>query len=102
MLPALREHVLSLEQAVRSSSGLPADILGMTDRGYLRAGQAADIVVFDPEEFIDAATFDDPHQYARGARYVLVNGTPAVYNGTPTGALAGRALKHDGAEAAGQ
>lgn len=90
---ALREHVLTLEQAIRSSSGLPADILGMTDRGYLRPGQAADIVVFDPEEFIDAATFDDPHQYARGLDYVLVNGTVAVYSRQPTGALAGRALR---------
>jgi N-acyl-D-aspartate/D-glutamate deacylase len=65
----------------------------MTDRGYLRTGQAADIVVFDPEAFIDAATFDDPHQYARGLDYVLVNGTVAVYDGQPTGALAGRPLR---------
>ena len=99
---ALRENVLPLEQAIRSSSGLPADILGMTDRGYIKPEACADLVVFDPEEFIDTATFDDPHQYARGARYVFVNGTPAVYNGTPTGALAGRALKHAVVEAGSQ
>ena len=59
---------------------------------------AADLVVFDPDEFIDQATFDDPHQYARGARYVLVNGEMAVYRGRPTGALAGRPLRKPQAE----
>ncbi|NOX55216.1 MAG: amidohydrolase family protein, partial [Planctomycetes bacterium] len=73
---------------------LPADILGLTDRGYLKPGQAADIVVFDPERLIDRATFQDPHQYSAGIVYVFVNGVPAVYRGTPTGALAGRPLRH--------
>ncbi len=91
---ALREHVLSLEQAVRSATGLPADILGLSDRGYLRSGYAADLVVFDPERLTDRATFSDPHQYAEGIVYVFVNGRPAVFRGTPTGALAGRALRH--------
>jgi N-acyl-D-aspartate/D-glutamate deacylase len=91
---ALREQVLPAEQAVRSASGLPADILGLKDRGYLRPGLAADIVALDPKEYIDRATFDDPHQYAVGARLVLVNGRIAVFNGHPTGALAGRALRH--------
>lgn len=91
---ALRDHVLSLAAAIRSATGLPADILGLTDRGYLKTGNYADIVVFNPKKFIDVATFDDPHQYAAGVEYVFVNGTPALFHKTPTGALAGRALRH--------
>jgi N-acyl-D-amino-acid deacylase len=90
---SLREHVLPLEQAIRSASGFPADVLKLVDRGYLRSGQAADIVVFDPDKFIDTATFDDPHQYARGVVYVYVNGIPEIVNGHPTGALGGKALR---------
>ena len=65
----------------------------MKDRGYIRVDQVADVTVFDPLELIDAASFDDPHQYSLGVRYVLVNGRLAVYRGTATGALAGRALQ---------
>jgi len=90
---AIREQVIPLSQAVRSATGLPADILGLTDRGYLKKGQAADIVVFDPKTIIDTATFENPHQYATGMRYVFVNGVAAVHEGTPTGAIAGRALR---------
>lgn len=90
----LQEKVIPIEHAVRSCSGLPADIIGFTDRGYLKADYFADVVVFDPKTYIDAATFDDPHQYARGTRYVFVNGQPAVFQGVPTGTLAGRALRH--------
>jgi N-acyl-D-aspartate/D-glutamate deacylase len=91
---ALAEKVLPLAAAVRSSSALPAEILGLTDRGYVRKDYVADLVVFDPETFIDHATFDEPFRYSSGARYVFVAGQPAVYEGTPTGALAGRALRH--------
>jgi N-acyl-D-amino-acid deacylase len=91
---SLREKVLPLEQAIRSGSGLPADILGMKNRGYLKKGMFADVLVFDPQVFIDTATFDNPHHYSLGAKYVFVNGQPAVFNGHPTGALAGKALKH--------
>ena len=90
---AIKQGNLPLAQAIRSASGLPADILGMKDRGYIRVDQVADVTVFDPQELIDAASFDDPHQYSLGVRYVLVNGRLAVYRGTATGALAGRALK---------
>ena len=90
---AIREKVIPLEQAIRSSTGLPADILHLTDRGYLKPGLAADIVVFDPKSIIDTATFEDPHQYAVGMRYVFVNGVAAVFEGSPTGALAGQALR---------
>jgi N-acyl-D-aspartate/D-glutamate deacylase len=90
---SIAEKVIPLEAAVRSSSGLPADILGLKDRGYLREGLAADVVVFDPATFRDEATFDDPYRYSTGVRYLFVNGRPAIYAGTPTGALAGKALR---------
>ena len=91
---AIRQNVLPLGQAIRSASGLPADILGLPDRGYIKTGAFADVVVFDPKQYIDRATFDAPHRYAAGVRYVFVNGQPAVFEGIPTGALAGRALRH--------
>jgi N-acyl-D-aspartate/D-glutamate deacylase len=91
---AISEKVIPLEQAVRSASGLPADILGMPDRGYLRAGQFADVVVFDPATIRDAATFDKPFEWPIGIPWVLVNGQAAVRGGQPTGACAGRALRH--------
>lgn len=91
---AIREKVLPLAQAIRSATGLPSDILGITDRGYLKAGAFADITVFDPDAFIDKATFDAPHQYSQGVQYLFVNGRPSVFAGVPTGALTGRALRH--------
>jgi N-acyl-D-amino-acid deacylase len=91
---AIREKVLGLPAAVRSMTGLPAEILGLTDRGVVRAGMVADVAVFDPRRIRDAATFEDPHQFSEGFRYVFVNGRPAVYRGKPTGALAGRAVVH--------
>lgn len=91
---SLREEVLPLEQAIRSASGLPAEIIGLTDRGTLKPGLCADVVVFEPRTYIDTATFDDPHRYAVGVRYVLVNGELAVADGIPTGALGGVPLRH--------
>lgn len=90
---AQREQVLSLEQAIRSATSLPAAILGLKDRGQVAAGLVADVVVFDPESLIDQATYDDPHACAAGIRHVFVAGEPAVWKGTPTGALRGRALR---------
>lgn len=91
---AVREQAVSLALAVRSSSGLPADILGLKDRGYLRPGYFADVLVWNEDEFIDRATFDSPHQYSDGIRYAFVNGTPVISDGDVTGALPGRALRH--------
>ena len=91
---ALKNRTLSTAQAVRSSSGLPADILGLKDRGYVRPGLAADVVVFDPATIADRATYDEPFRYSVGVRYVFVNGTAALFDGVPTGALAGRGLRH--------
>jgi N-acyl-D-amino-acid deacylase len=87
-------HTLSLAQAVRSSTSLPAQILGLTDRGVLRVGAAADIVVFNDREIRDRADFTNPHQFSTGVDYVFVNGVAEVSAGQATGALAGQPLKH--------
>ena len=98
---ALDDKLITLEQAIRSCSGWPAEILGLADRGLIRKGAMADIVVFDPETFRDAATFDQPTQYAPGVKYLFVNGVQLIAQGTPTaaasakGKLPGRALRLD-------
>jgi N-acyl-D-aspartate/D-glutamate deacylase len=91
---AIEDKIITLEHALRSSNGLPADILKLPERGYLKPGYYADIVVFDPKAYRDRATFDQPHQYATGVRYVFVNGRLAIDNGRYTGILAGRVLRH--------
>ncbi|TWT34047.1 D-aminoacylase [Posidoniimonas corsicana] len=90
---AIEEEVIPLELAIRSSSGLPADILGMTDRGYLRAGQAADIVVLDAASFRDHATFEAPTEPSTGVRWLLVNGRLAIADGAVQDVTAGRPLR---------
>lgn len=90
---SIQEKLIPLEMAIRSASGLPADIMGLKDRGYLKIGYFADIVVFNPDTFRDKATYDKPHQYAVGISHVLVNGTFAIMDGKPTGKLAGKPLK---------
>jgi len=89
---ALDRGVLSLEDAIRSMTTLPAQIMGIRDRGILREGVWADVVVFDPERIRDAATFFQPHQYTEGVDYVLVNGEFVVDSGRITGKLAGKVL----------
>lgn len=91
---AIEEKVIGLEQAIRSASGLPADILKLSQRGYLKAGNFADVVVFDPKTFRDAATYEQPHQYATGVRYLFVNGKLVLNEGRYDGELAGRILRH--------
>ena len=90
----MEEKTVSLEQAIRSASGLPADILKLPERGYLKPGYFADVVVFDPDSFRDTATFDKPHQYATGVQYLFVNGKLAIDEGRFTGTLAGKVLRH--------
>lgn len=85
--------VLSLEEVIRTGTSLSARVFGMTDRGTLRAGALADVIVFDPAAVRDVASYSDPHQHAVGMRFVLVNGVLAVDNGAPTGALAGLVLR---------
>ena len=82
-----------LEEAVHRMTGLSARKFKLRDRGELRAGAFADVVVFDPARVRDAATFDDPHRPAEGIPHVLVNGTPVVQGGEPTGARPGHALR---------
>jgi N-acyl-D-amino-acid deacylase len=88
------EKILTLAEAVRRLSGLPAATLGLDRRGLLRTGYFADVVVFDPATIADRATFDRPFQYAVGVRQVFVNGIQVLKNGEPTGATPGRALRH--------
>lgn len=85
--------VLTLEEAVRKMTGLPADRLRLADRGRIAVGAAADIVVFDPSTIIDRATFEEPHQYPGGIPYVIVNGEPVVDDGRYTEARPGRVLR---------
>lgn len=91
---AIEDKVITLEQAIRSSSGLPADILKLPQRGYIKAGYFADLVVFDSKTFRDKATFDRPHQYSTGVSYVFVNGRLSIDQGRSTEILAGRVLRH--------
>ncbi|MBA4189820.1 MAG: N-acyl-D-amino acid deacylase [Planctomycetaceae bacterium] len=96
-LYAIQEKIVPVEAAIRSSTGLPADILKLTDRGYLKPGYFADLVVFDPETFRDIATFDKPHQYAVGVKWVLVNGQAAIHEGKyQDNVRGGRVLRHPG------
>ena len=92
------EKVLSLEEAVRKMTSLAAQRMGLQDRGILREGLAADIVVFDPKRIIDRATFDKPHVYAEGISHVVVNGATVVRAGQHTGAKPGRPLYGPGRE----
>ena len=87
------QGLVSLEEAVRKMTTLPASRLGLTQRGRLAPGYAADIVAFDPDTVEDRATFADPHQYAVGVRHVFVNGQAAVTDGRSTGATPGKVLR---------
>ncbi len=90
------EGVLSLPEAIRKMSSLPADRLGLADRGRLREGGVADIAVFAVDEIDDPAAFGDPHHYAKGARHVLVGGVFVLLDGEVTGARPGRPLRRGG------
>jgi N-acyl-D-amino-acid deacylase len=90
------EHVLSLPDAIRKFSALPAQRLRLTDRGVLRQGMAADVVIFDPTTVRDLATYEKPNQLSQGMDYVLVNGIPVIAHGHMTGALPGKVLRGPG------
>jgi N-acyl-D-amino-acid deacylase len=86
--------VLTLEDAIRRMTSLPARTFGLRDLGLVREGMAADLVVFDPARVEDKATYAKPHQYAAGFDYVLVNGKIAVDGGKLTEARGGRTVRH--------
>ena len=90
------EKVLTLEDAIRKFSALPAQRMRLTDRGVLKAGMWADVVIFDPATVRDRATFDNPNQLSEGMEYVLVNGVPVIDQGKMTGVLPGKVLRGPG------
>ena len=90
------EHRLTLEEAIRKFTSLPASRMRIADRGVLKAGMWADVVVFDPDSIRDKATFAEPNQLAAGISWVLVNGAPVIADGKATGALPGRVLRGPG------
>jgi N-acyl-D-amino-acid deacylase len=90
----LEKRLMSLEDGIRRMTSFPARRFGLDGRGLLQAGGYADITVVDPERVMDAATFQDPHQYSEGVEYVLVNGVLAVENGNYNGAQSGAILRH--------
>ena len=90
------DKALTLEDAIRKFSALPAQRMRLTDRGVLKAGMWADIVIFDPATVHDRATFDDPNQLAEGMEYVLVNGVPVIDQGKMTNARPGKVLRGPG------
>lgn len=92
--PYVRDYkVLTLPDAVRKMTGAAAEALGLARRGFVRAGYAADLTLFDPATIADRATYDEPHQYATGIRTVVVNGAVVIDDGEHTGALPGRVLR---------
>jgi len=90
------EKVIPMKEAIRRLSALPATNLGLQDRGFLKSGMFADVVVFDPATITDHATFEKPHQYATGVKHVFVNGVQVLKDGEHTGAKPGRALSGPG------
>ncbi len=90
------ERVLTLPDAVRKMTGLPARILGLTDRGLLKTGYAADVAIFDPATVGETNSFERPKSYARGVPYVLVNGVLVIDQGEHTGARPGKPLRGRG------
>ena len=91
---ALDDKVISLEQAIHAATALPAEILGLKDRGRIAPGLVADLVIFDPNQFRDKSTFADSTQYADGVKYLMVNGALVIDQAKFQNKLAGRALRH--------
>jgi len=90
------EKLMAMEEGVRRMTSLPASHLKLKKRGELKKGYFADIIVFDEDQFIDQATFDEPHQYATGMKHVFVNGVQVLKDGEHTGALPGKLIKGPG------
>jgi N-acyl-D-amino-acid deacylase len=95
------EKVISLEEAIRRLTAWPAEVLGLRERGALKPGNFADIVVFDPATIRDHATFEKPHQYSTGVQHVWVNGVQVLREGEHTGAKPGRVVRGPGYRSGG-
>jgi N-acyl-D-amino-acid deacylase len=87
------ERLLTLEAAVRKMTSLPARRLRLRDRGEIRPGAVADLVVFDPATVTDVATFEDPHRFCRGVSHVLVGGNVVIDDSADTGVAAGKVIR---------
>jgi N-acyl-D-amino-acid deacylase len=90
------EKIITMQEAIRRMTSLPAYNIGIDERGQLGEGYFADVVVFDPEKIADRATFEEPHQYATGVWHVFVNGEQVLKNGRHTGATPGRVVRGPG------
>jgi len=90
------ENIIPLEEAIRKMTSLPANRVGLKERGILKPGFSADVVIFDPARVLDKATFEHPHQYSEGIEVVIVNGQPVWEGGTFTGNLPGKVLRGPG------
>ena len=88
-----KQGVISLEEAIRKMTSLPAQTLRLEKRGVIRAGMYADLTIFFRDTFEDRATFSNPHQYSQGLKFVIVNGVPVVESGKHTGRFSGMVLK---------
>ncbi len=89
----LDKNVITMEFAIRAATSLPAEILGLEDRGWIKEGYAADILVFNPEKIRDKGTWQEPHQYSEGVEHLLINGKFAIDNGKYTGTLPGKPIR---------
>lgn len=90
------EKLMTMEEAIRRMTSLPASNLKLVKRGSLKVGNYADVVIFDPATIKDRATFDEPHQYAEGVVHVFVNGSQVLDQGNHTGATPGRCVRGPG------
>jgi len=94
----IREYVLekkwmTMEQAIRAATSLPAEVIGLDDRGWLKEGKVADILIFDPDKISDKATYSSPHQYSVGIQYLLIYGEMVIEDGSYNGRLAGKPIR---------
>ena len=89
----LEKKWITMEQAIRAATSLPAEALGLVDRGYIKEGFVADIVIFDPDEISDKATYTVPHQYSVGIRFLLISGKLVIEDDSYNGKLAGKPIR---------